>query len=159
LARGSCLGCVFAPLRLCVETLSRPLARTRQMFFHKIFFQSFPMKVPCFQCFLAWLCAGPLVENRVLRLPRRMNAISKVVHNDLSADWAVGVSWRVSNRYPLSGGVNPRDGAKKSHAKSARVRTHSEPKVALSKPHRRSGVSAERRILGPGNASKISSDD
>ena len=50
----------------------------------------------------------------------------KVVKKYFRGDLACGVSWRVSQAYPLSVGVNRRNGVKKSRAKVGRVRSRSQ---------------------------------
>ena len=83
---------------------------------------------------LARCCMNPQrrqaeVKKPVLRLPMRMNADSKVVNKYLSADWAAGVGWRVPKRCPLSGGVHPRAGVKRTRASVRRVRRNADAKV------------------------------
>ena len=80
---------------------------------------------------LARCCMNPQrrqaeVKKPVLRLPMRVNTISKVVNKYLSADWAAGVGWRVPKRCPLSVGVHPRAGVKRTRASVRRVRLNSD---------------------------------
>ena len=56
----------------------------------------------------------------------RVKTISKVVNKYLSADWAAGVGWRVPKRCPLSVGVHPRAGVKRTRASVRRVRLNSD---------------------------------